>query len=226
MTHADQTHPQVVPEGRFDARWLWGTLGPFLLAALFIIVLAMGVVFASRSAWQLLGIGRGLVDPLLYPYTGLLMLLVTTFGQFIGWAGGCVLLVHVWSLVTGQAVTWRVVQLAMSVVYVGLAVVPIFVYHLLFGRPLAGLPRPGLSSWLRQYAPDAHWLVVSAHWAIDLLIVPLLLVVLGLIWYTGDRLVRQRGLQTLLVFLILLTSFVVALSLGIHSIRAHIHLGP
>jgi hypothetical protein len=226
MTHANQTPAVVSQDLSLEAGWQWRTVGPLVIAAMVVIALAILIVFSSRSAWDLLGIGRGLVTPNYYHYTALLIVLGTAFGQFAGWAVGSVLLTYVWHLLTGRAINLHIVQAAMSIVYCGLAVVPLFFYHILYGQPLAGMPRPGIAAWLHQHYPDASWLLISGHHVIDLLMIPLLIAVLALIWGSGERLVRHRGVQTLVLLLILTTSFVVAMSLAIHSTLAHLRLGP
>jgi hypothetical protein len=225
MTHANEAKAHASQVIGLEDGWLRHIVGSVLLAAVVVVALAGVVVFTSKSAWQLLGIGRGLIAPAFYHYTGLLIVLGTTFGQFVGWAVGSMLLAYVWHRLTGSAVTFRVVQVSISIVYCGLAIAPIFFYHLLFGQALAGVPRPGLDSWLRLNHPDAYWLLSFGHRVVDLLIILLFIAVLALIWGTGERMVRLRGLQTLVLFLILLTSLAVALSLGIHATMAHIRLG-
>ncbi|GIX46356.1 MAG: hypothetical protein KatS3mg131_0567 [Candidatus Tectimicrobiota bacterium] len=205
--------------------WLRRALGALVVALIAIAVLAVLVVFATRSAWQLLGVGRGLVSPEFYPYSGLLVLLGTTLGQFAGWAGGSALLVYLWRRLTQRPLTPRVVQVAVSLVYLGMAVLPILVYHVLFGPPLAGLPRPGLEAWVRTHHPDAYALLFPGHRVVDFSVIPLAIAVLALVWSSKERLVRHFGLQTLVLFLILATSFAVALSLAIHSTLVHIRLG-
>ena len=224
MTHADRTQTVASQDTGLEAGWLRRGVGPMLIAAVVVIALAVLVVFTSKSAWHLLGIGRGLVAPAAYHYTGLLIMLGLTFSLFVGWAVGSALLVYVWQ-VLGSATTLRVVQVSMSIVYFGLAIVPIFFYHLLFGQPLAGLPRPGLAVWVHQTYPEAYWLLFPGHRVTDWLTIPLLIAVLALILGGRERMMRHWGMQTLVLFLILLTFFAVALSLSIHSTLVHIHLG-
>jgi hypothetical protein len=224
MTPADRTYAPSVQESLFAPGWRQRFMLSFMIAAIVTTALAVLVVFTSQSAWQALGIGRGLVAPEQYHYTALLVLLGTTFGQCIGWAAGSALLVYVW-LLFGSAMTLRVVQMSMSIVYCGLAVMPWFFYHLLFGQPLAGLPRPGMAAWVQQHYADAYWLLFPGHRVTDLLIIPLLVAVLGLLWGGGERVLRRAGMQTLLLCLILLTSLAVALSLGIHATLVHLRVG-
>ena len=226
MTHA--YHPTAIkPEDRgwLESGWFRRSLGPLLIAALVVVVIALLVIFSSPSAWHLFGIGRGLVTPELYPYTALLIILATTFGQFIGWVAGSALLVYVWHRLLATAVTFRIVQVAMTLVYAGLAVLPTFFYHFIFGRPLAGLPQSGVSAWLRQHAPGAYGFLIVGHPVVDWFIIPLAIAVLAILWVCGERTMRQRGLQTVWLCLILATSFVVALSLAIHSTLLHIRMG-
>ncbi len=205
--------------------WMRRCLGPFLIAVAVVSAVAILIVLTSRPAWQLLGIGRGLVTPQYYPYTGLLIVLGTTLGQFMGWAAGSALLVYVWYRFTRTSVRFHVAQIAMTLVYAGLAVLPMWFYHLLFGRPLAGLPQPGLPAWLRQNAPDAYGLLIVGHPIVDWFTLPLAIAVLAMLWGYGQRLMRQKGLQTLWLFLILATSLVVTLSMAIHSTLVHVRIG-
>jgi hypothetical protein len=223
---AEGHHMQTLAsrDSALDRKWVQGMMAPLLVAALVTIGLAILVMFASKPVWYLLGSGRGLVSPSAYHVMALLIVLGTTFGQFAGWAAGTALLVYVWYLL-GSAITFRVVQVSMSIVYCGLATGPIFFYHFLFGQPLAGLARPGAAAWVRQHHPEAYWMLFPGHSVIDLLVIPLCIAVLVLTWGTGERLVRQRSVQTLVLLLILLTSLAVALSLAIHATHAHLRFG-
>lgn len=206
--------------------WLRQSMGPLLIAAAGIVLLAIIMVFSFQSAWQLLGAGRGLVKPDYYHYVALLILLGTTFGQFVGWAAGSALLTYFLHAIMGRPLTIRLVQVSMTVVYLGLAVLPLFFYHVLFGQPLGGEPRTGFAEWLGQSYPEAYRLLVNGHPIVDFSLIPLAIGVLAVIWGFGDRALRQRNLQILLLFLIFATSFAVALSLAIHSTLAHIRIAP
>ncbi len=223
MAHANQIPAPVSQDMSLDTGWLQRAVGPGLIAAVMIVAVAVLVVFTSKSAWLLLGVGRGLVTPAFYHYTGLLVVLGTTFGLCAGWAVGSAFLVYIWHLL-GSATTLNVVQVCMSTAYGGFAILPILLYHLLFGQPLAGLPRPGLAAWVLQAYPDAYWLLFPGHWVTDLLMIPLLIAGLALLWGGKEQWWRHRGVQILMLFLMLLTFFAVALSLGIHSTLAHLHL--
>ena len=146
-----------------DRDWISRAAKPLMIVAASVIVLAVVVTFVFQASWQILGVGRGVVPPDFYPYMGLLVLLGTTFGQFIGWAAGSALVVHGWQLVTRRPIDLRAVQISTSVVYLGLAAVPLFFYHLLFGGPLAGIPREDLVTWLRDNHGSAYWLLIAGH---------------------------------------------------------------
>lgn len=186
------------------------------------ILLAI-IVAASPSAWHLLGAGRGLVDPERYPLFGYGLVLGTTIGQVVGWAGGSGLL---WYLLTlaGRPPAWVTLRLAMTVVYLTLGAVPVLVYHVFFGGWLLGLPRAGLPEWLLEHHPDAHWLLVTAHPFIDLAPVPLGAAFLLLVWPFGTAVRTMALAQTGLALTAFLTSLAVALSLAIHSTLVHIRL--
>jgi hypothetical protein len=113
----------------------------------------------------------------------------------------------------------------MSIVYLGLAGLPLSVYHIFYGGWLLGLPRVGLKEWLAANYPDAYWLLIYAHPVVDLSLVPLAAIFLGILWKFGDRVQRDSTLQTVLALSLLGTSLAVALSLGIHSALVHIRIG-
>lgn len=206
------------------ARFVEASLvGAVALAAMAVILTLAGTVAASRSAWELLGAGRGFVPEAYYPHWAFVLLLGTTFGQAVGWAGGSALLYHVLAR-TGVATGWAAARLAMSAVYLGLAGLPLLVYHLLFAAWLLGLPRDGLDRWIAERHPDAYWLLVTAHPAIDLSLLPLGLVFLGVLWGTGPPMRGGLARQLVLALTLLLTSLAVALSLAIHSTLVHIRL--
>ncbi|MFQ5898182.1 MAG: hypothetical protein ACE5JN_08040 [Candidatus Methylomirabilia bacterium] len=184
-----------------------------------VIGLLVVIVTASTSAWQLLGAGRGLVPPRYYHVSGFIIVLATTVGQAVGWAGGSGVAYYVMMLVgfpRGFA-SWK---LAMSVVYLGLGALPLLVYHVLFGR----MSREGLEEWLSGGYPDAYWLLISGHRWVDWSLVPLGVIFLGVLWFTGESPRRSGAAQTLLALALLGTSLAVALSLAIHSPPAHLKI--
>jgi hypothetical protein len=217
----DQVHvgvPEALGGTKTPAIW-----PPLLLALSLVILVAAGIVAASRSAWVLLGAGRGLVPDTYYPVSAYALILATTLGQAVGWAAASVVGYHVLTLV-GAAGGWTTARIAMTLGYLGLAGLPLAVFHLLYGGWLLGLPRAGLSEWLLAHHPDAHWILVTAHPVVDLSLVPLAAAVVGLLWGVGDRLRRQAGLQTVWWLCLLGTSLAVALSLAIHSALVHVRL--
>jgi hypothetical protein len=209
-----------------DFRWPdWvGRLGIAAGIAMVVVALALFlIVWWSRSAWLLLGAGRGVIPEEYFYLSGFAIVAATTVGQVVGWAGGSAALIYGLTLVR-VPVTWTTVRLAMSVVYLGLAVLPLSVYHLLFGQWLLGMPRTGLGEWLAGTYPDAHWLLIRAHPVVDFSLVPLAVVFLGVMWGFGERVQGSALLQTVLALALLGTSAAVALSLGIHSTLIHIRL--
>jgi hypothetical protein len=199
---------------------LW--LPPLVALAVVTALLAV-VVGTSRSAWALLGAGRGLVPEAYYGVSGFVLVLATTLGQAVGWAGGSALLLHVLTL-AGVRASWLAARLTMTVVYLGLATLPMALFHLVAGGWLLGLPRVGLAEWLRVQHPDAHWLLITAHPVVDLSLIPLGVLFLWVLWGTGDRVRHSFGLQTLGWLALLGSSLAVALSLAIHSTLVHIRL--
>jgi hypothetical protein len=196
---------------------------PVVVAAVVVTLVLTAVVAASKSAWFLLGAGRGFVSEDYYHVSAFLLLLGTVFGQAVGWAGGSGIGFYVLSRV-GFAATWTTARVAMSLVYLGLAGLPLSVYHALYGQWLLGIPRLGLEQRLATGHPDAYWLLITLHPAVDLSLIPLGVVVLGILWGFGERLRQQMGLQLLFWLALLGTSLAVALSLGIHSTLVHIRL--
>lgn len=229
MSAAAGTAPHEAPGATVSAfaavPWLGvRTLGALGVAALAIGAFAFAVTMRAPSAWSILGAGRGFVPEDYYPWTGFAIVLATTFGQFAGWAGGSLLLAHAWTLWMRRPLTSGVARLAMILVYLGLATLPLSVFHLLYGQPLLGLPREGLDRWLAEQYPDAHWLLYTAHPWVDLSIGPLAVGVIAILWAARDDRLAGWPLQVLLALLILATSFAIALSLAIHSILVHIRI--
>lgn len=196
---------------------------PVLVAAAVVTLVLAIVVGASKSAWFLLGAGRGFVPEEYYHLMAFLLLLGTTFGQAVGWAGGSVIGYYAMRLV-GFGSGWITARIAMSLVYVGLAGLPVSVYEVFYGKGLLGLPRLGLDEWLAQNYPEARWLLITGHPFVDWSLLPLGVVFLGILWGFGERVRRDRVVQTVLALAVLGTSLAVALSLGIHSTLVHIHL--
>lgn len=196
---------------------------PALISIVVVTGLLLAIVTVSRSAWQILGVGHGLVPPEYYHVSAFVVLLATTFGQAVGWAGGSGFVYSLMTLV-GFPRTFFIWKLAMTVVYLGLGAVPVLIYHVLFGSPLLDIPRLGLEGWLLANHPDAHWLLMQFHPYVDGSVIPLGLVFLGLLWFTGDAPRRNSLVQTALSLALLGTSLAVALSLGIHSTLVHIRL--
>ncbi|TAK03089.1 hypothetical protein EPO44_07715 [bacterium] len=197
---------------------------PILIASATVAIFLMIIVGFSKSAWMLLGAGRGFIPEGYYHVWGFVLMFGTTFGQAVGWAGGSAVAFYVMTLVGFPAI-WTTARLAMSIVYLGLAALPLSVYHILYGGWLLGMPRVGLKEWLAANYPGAYWLLITAHPVVDLSLIPLGIVFLWLLWKFGDRVQREPAFQTALVLSLLATSLAVALSLGIHSTLVHIRIG-
>lgn len=197
---------------------------PTLIASATVVIFLMIIVGFSKSAWMLLGAGRGFIPEGYYHVWGFVLMLGTTFGQAVGWAGGSAVAFYMMTLVGFPAI-WTTARLAMSVVYLGLAALPLSVYHILYGGWLLGMPRVGLKEWLAANYPNAYWLLIYAHPVVDLSLIPLGIVFLWLLWKFGDRVEREPVFQTALALTFLFTSLAVALSLGIHSTLVHIRIG-
>lgn len=202
--------------------WLGRLWIPVGIAAVVITIAGVLVVMASRPAWLLLGAGRGLVPEEYYHVWGMLIMLGTTFGQAAGWAGGSALVLYAMTLVGFEA-NWTNARIAMSLVYIGLAAVPLSAYHS-YDRWLLGIPRLGLEEWIAANVPDSRWFLLTTHEVVDYSLIPLGVIFLGLLWGLGERLKRDPLLQTVAALALLGTSLALALSLGIHSILIHIRL--
>jgi hypothetical protein len=195
---------------------------PVVIAALVVAVVLAIIVAGTRSAWELLGAGRGLVEPEYYPLSAFVLMLATTVGQVVGWAGGTGIAYYVMTSI-GFPRGWATWRLAMSLVYLGLDLLPLAVYHVIFGGPLLGLPREGLAEWLAQAHPDAYALLVTAHPFVDGSLPVFAVAFLGLLWARAEP-PRGLALLTILALLLFATSLAVALSLGIHSTLVHIRM--
>ncbi len=202
--------------------WLRRLLIPVGIAAVVISAAAVMVVMASRSAWFLLGAGRGFVPEEYFHVWGLVIMLGTTFGQAAGWAGASAVGYYVLTLV-GFRAAWTTARFAMSLVYIGLAAIPLAAYHI-YDRWLLGISRQGLEEWISANVPDSRWFLLTTHEVVDYSLIPLGVVFLGLLWGFGDRVQRDPILQTMAALALLGTSLAMALSLGIHSILIHIRL--
>lgn len=223
MNHADKARNLAV-EWPEQVRWILPWIRPALIAAATVTIALAIVVAASKSAWMLLGAGRGFVPEGYYHVWAFVLLFGTLFGQAVGWAGGSAIAYYLITLV-GFRAGWTTARLAMSIVYLGLVVFPLSIYHHLYGSWLLSIPRAGLNEWLTVNYPGARWLLIVAHPIIDWSLVPLAVLFLGLLWGFGERLERNSLLQTAAALLLLLTSLAVALSLGIHSTVVHIRIG-
>lgn len=199
----------------------WGR--PALIAAAAVTILLLMIVVTSKSAWLLLGAGRGFVPEEYYHVWGFVLTLGTVFGQAVGWAGGSAVAFYFMTIV-GFPATWTTARLAMSIVYLGLAGLPLSVYHIFYGGWLLNMPRVGLNEWLAANYPDAYWFLIYAHPVVDLSLIPLGIVFLGILWWFGERVQRDSLLQTVLALTLLGTSLAVALSLAIHSTLVHIRI--
>jgi hypothetical protein len=204
-------------------QWHVRLLVPVAIAAVAITAVLLLVVTASRSAWFLLGAGRGFVPEEYYHVSGFVVVFGTLLGQAAGWAGGSAIGYYVLTLI-GFGRTWTTARIAMSLVYLGLAGLPLAVYHALYGQWLLGSPREGLEEWLGAHYPDAYWLLITLHPVVDLSLIPLGVIALGILWAFGERVRWHMGLQTVFWLALFGTSLAVALSLGIHSTLVHIRL--
>ncbi len=201
--------------------WL-GAATPVIAAAALVTVLLGVIVALSWSAWSLLGAGRGFVPEDYYPVWGFVLALATTFGQAAGWGAATALGWYVLGRLGLPSIP--ALKIAASAAYLALGPLPIAVYHGLFGGPLLGLPREGVRPMLQARYPDAYWLLFGVHPVIDTALIPLALVFLGIVWFTGDGALRSRPLQAGLALTVLGTALAFALSLAIHSILVHIRL--
>jgi hypothetical protein len=223
MDHADEA-PRMQFERIEYRRWLDAYGRSVGIAAAVVAVLLLLVVVASKPAWDLLGAGRGFVPEALYMVSGFILVLGTTLGQVLGWAIGTGIVIYVMTRL-GFAPNWSTARLAMTVVYLGLAAIPFLLFHIVYGGWLLGMPREGLSEWLKANHPGAHWLLIYAHPVVDFSLIPLAAVFLGILWAYGERLQREVNLQTMLAISLFGTSLAIALSLAIHSILVHARVG-
>lgn len=204
--------------------WLDMLWRPVLIAAAVVTILLLVIVAASHSAWSLLGIGRGFVPEELYPITGFAIVFALTFGHAVAWAIASGVVYYIMTLF-GSGANWGTMRIAMAAAYLALAPLPLFLFHILYGGALLGMPRAGLTDWLAAKHPSASWLLITAHPIIDFSLIPLGLIFLGLLWNYGARPERERAFQIVLALSLLGTSLAVALSIAIHSTLAHARIG-
>jgi len=198
---------------------------PLAVAAVTVTIVLMLIVATSKSAWFLLGAGRGLVPEGYYHVWGFILTFGTVFGQAVGWLAGSAIAYYVLTLARFPS-NWNTARWAMTIVYVGLAVLPFSAYHILFGGWLLSMPRVGLEEWLAANYPDAYWFVIYAHPVADFSLIPLALVFLAILWRYGESVQRSPLTQTIFALTVLATSLAVALSLALHSILVHIRITP
>jgi hypothetical protein len=220
LERANELQAEWIEDLRGQIR-LWRQ--PVLLASVIVTLLLAAVVQVTWSAWFLLAAGRGFVPETLYPVWGFVVTLGTVFGQAVGWAGGSLVAFYLMTLF-GFPANWPTARVAMSLVYLGLAAVPLSAYHLLYGGWLEGMPRVGFEEWLKVNQPDAYRLLTYIHPVVDRLVLPLAIVFLAILWKYGDKLDRHPIYHELLALSLLGTSFAVALSLASHSILVHIRM--
>jgi len=219
MNYMDNTLDSL--SGWVDPLRPW--FSPALIASGTVTILLMIIIGFTKSAWMLLGAGRGFIPEGYYHVWGFVLEFGTVFGQAVGWAGGSAIAFYALTVV-GFRPNWNTARLAMSLVYLGLVLLPFSAYHILFGGPLLDMPR-GLDQWLAQNHPDVRWFLISAHLIIDYSLVPLAVIFLGLLWKFGERVRSEPLWQTALALALLFTSLAVALSLGIHATLAHLRIG-
>jgi hypothetical protein len=223
MNHAD-TKQGIEFENVEYRNWLDKLWRPVVTAAAIVTILLLLIVVASKPAWDLLGAGRGFIPEELYLLSGFFLVLGTTFGQAIGWAIGTGIAIYLMTLF-GYLPDWKAARIAMSIVYFGLLLAPLFFFHILYGGWLLGIPRPGLADWLWANHPGAAWLLLTAHPIVDLSLIPLAIIFLWILWRREQRLQGEFALQTGLALSLLGTSLMVALSLAIHSTLVHVRVG-
>jgi hypothetical protein len=217
------TDVDVERAGGTAAPWVGRLWLPALIAVAAVTIVLLLVVERSRSAWMILGPGRGLVPHEYFHVSGFVVVLATTFGQVAGWAGGSGVAYYLMTLL-GFPRGWTTARAAMSLVYVGLGGLPLLVYHWLYGQWLLGVPRGGLEEWLRAAHPDAAWLLLTLHPVVDLSLLPLGVIFLGVLWGAGERGKENLAVQTGLALSLLATSLAVGLSLAIHATLVQIRL--
>jgi hypothetical protein len=196
-----------------------GLAGPAIVAIVAAAVVLGAVVRSSPSTWMLLGAGHGVVPEAYYGPWAFVLVLATTLGQAAGWAGGSGVAYYVATRVgfPEGAFTWK---LAMSVVYAGLGAGPLLAFHVVFGRPLLGLPREGLAARLSADYPDAHRLLITLHPAVDWSVIPLAACFYGFLWLLASE--RSAPARYGVALSLMGTSLAVALSLAIHSTLVHL----
>jgi hypothetical protein len=149
MDHVDAATQRIQFERAEYRNWLDMLWRPVVIAAAAVAILLLIIVVASKPAWDLLGAGRGFVPEELYLLSGFLLVLGTTFGQAIGWAIGTGIAIYLMTLF-GYRPDWRTARIAMSVVYLGLAGVPLCSFTAFMADGFSAYRGPALTSGLGQ----------------------------------------------------------------------------
>ena len=196
-------------------RGAWKTFGAGILGFL---AVAFYSVYMTAPAWQLLGVGRPVVPEGLYPVTAMAVLLITTGGLAVAFAGGTMSLLALWQIL-GKEVSFAAVRVFAGVSYLVVTLLPTSFIH------LYGIPRPGLAHWLQTQNPDAYQVLFGMHRAVDLSHFVLAFLGIGLLWGLGDKLRTSRVAQAAFVVVLLLTFFGISVTLGFHSTLVRIQIG-
>ncbi len=198
----------------FTTRGAWKT---FQAGILGFLAVAFYSVYMTAPAWHLLGVGRPVVPDAFYPLTALAVLLITTGGLAVAFAGGTMSLLALWQIL-GKGVGFATVRVFAGLSYLFVTLLPTIFIH------LYGLPRPGLAQWLQTQNPDAYQVIFGLHRVVDLSHFLLAIAGIGILWGVGDKLQTSRVAQAAFVVVLLFTFFSVSLTLGFHSALAGIHI--
>ena len=192
--------------------------GPLSISVVFFLLASFTGIVVSTPAWYILGVGRPLVPEFLMPVTGFVVLLMTTGGLSVAWAGGTISFLELWE-VLGNRTTFASVR-----VFSGLSLLIVWFLVATFLHIFA-VPRPGLEAQLLGQDPALQYALYTFHRYNDFMHFVLAVGALGMLWGYGEGLLRNRLAQVVTLVLIWLTFYCLSLTIGLHAAASRLVLG-
>jgi hypothetical protein len=191
---------------------------PLSISILVSLGAALSGVLVTMPAWYVLGVGRPALPEFLMPVTAFVLLLVTTGGLTVAWAGGTVSLLGLWE-VLGKKMTFASVRL-----FAGLTLLIIWFLVATYLH-ICAVPRPELETQILSQNPALHYALYTFHYYNDVMHFLFAIAALAMIWGYGEGLLRHRLPQVVTLVLIWLTFFSLSLTIGLHSAAVRIVAG-
>ncbi len=192
--------------------------GPLTTSIVVFLLAALTGIVVTTPAWYALGVGRPLVPEFLMPVTGFVLLLMTTGGLSVAWAGGTISLLGLWE-VLGHRTTFASVRL-----FTGLSLLIVWFLVATFLHIYA-VPRPELEAQLLGQDPALHYALFTFHRYNDFMHFVLMVGSLAMIWGYGENLLRNRLAQVVTLVLVWLTFYSLSLTIGLHSAAVRVFPG-